>query len=141
MDELRDMLAVKVDRGALWGPTGFPYRCGVTEADFTLWALAPEEGYRVNASLRSARTVGTMLKRFCADCPMKQRMKATDEGTCIAPVLEEYRGGGRPKTRHREVIAAAAEGATLAELEQQTGYSRRNLFRILKKPTRSGVAR
>lgn len=140
VDELRDMLSVKVNRGALWGPTGFPYGCGVTQADFTLWALAPEEGNRINTSLRSATTVGTMLKRFCADCPARVQARAQEDGTCIRPVLDSYRGGGRPRDRAKAVRAAAAKGATVPELMREFNYSRRNIFRILK-PTQPGVAR
>lgn len=89
---LRTMLAQRVRRGALWGAHGFPYRCGVTPAEFTLWALA-EDG-RLNASLKSAGTVGTILGRFCADCPAQRRREAGD--LCVGPVLEAYKGGGRP---------------------------------------------
>lgn len=118
----------------LWGSNGFPYRCGVTEQDFTLWAFA---GGEMNPTLKSV-TVGALLRRFCEDCPYSVRRKAEERDACIAPVLEDFRGvaGGRPP--EGPIRDDYQRGSTVPELCTRYNVSARTIYRILEGLPRSG---
>lgn len=88
----------------LYGSHGFPYRCGVTPADFAMWAISPmQETYR-DQSIQ-ATTIGGVLASFCDDCAI--RSLAMKAGTCIKPVLESYVASANQKHDPRADLAIA----------------------------------
>lgn len=83
-EALRERIARTIP---LWGSGPFPYRCGVTEAEYVAWAVSPEQKTFKDQSLQ-AETVGGMLASFCGDCG--ERNAAINAGTCIKPELDAY---------------------------------------------------
>lgn len=141
MSQLRAMLSESFGEGVpLWGSHGFPYRCGVTKAEFVLWALSPDDtspGETLNITLKGTTTVGTLLRRFCEDCPARQRRQAQAAGSCVQPVLTEYRSGGRPPERMIREATKAEPGITRQELSRRFGLPVRSIDRVLAR-SRSG---
>lgn len=125
---LRAMLSEAIGGNVpLWGSNGFPYRCGVTEAGFTTWALAPtgaidETLQWVDAANPTPRalTVGTMMRHFCNDCPVGQRFAAQKAGTCIQRVIRNYHGGGRPP---KESPSLDDSGSSSSVRQARAAYS------------------
>ena len=77
----------------LWGEL-YPYRCGVTPAEFMRWAV-PDRERGLDPSLR--REAGKpmkppeMLQEFCGDCHPSYRRQAEIRGECIAAELAQMK--------------------------------------------------
>lgn len=118
----------------LWGSHGFPYSCGVTEAEFVRWGFSPLQGYSRDISIHS-HTVGGVLAEFCSDCPVSQRKRAQAEGTCIQPILQRYRTSmALNKADHvRAWELVEVKHLTISETASQLGVSKRTVMRMLQR--------
>ena len=94
-------------KGTPWGNQGFPYTCGVTRQGFMYWATVPgRDGKPMFSTAFNSETpssVGTVLRRFCADCEPSFQAAARNNGTCIRPLLEQFRkdeGNGQQFAGH-----------------------------------------